>query len=182
VSAKNDTRERVLTTDRLVLDRLAPDDAPFIFELVNDPSWIRFIGDKGVRTLDDARAYLEKGPMASYVRFGFGLYRTSLRADASPIGICGLIRRDTLTDVDVGFALLPRYCGRGYAREAVRAVVELGRDAFGLTRIVAITTPDNAGSIGVLESSGFSYERNLRIAGDDAELALYALEWPRPEP
>src|SRR5688572_10804905 len=93
-----------LTTDRLILRELTLDDAEFILGLVNEPSWLRFIGDRGVRTLDDARAYISNGPMKSYERNGFGLYLTALKGAGTPIGMCGLIKRDGLDDVDVGFA------------------------------------------------------------------------------
>ena len=105
----------VLETERLRLRRLTVDDAAFILELVNDPSWLRFIGDRGVRNLDDARSYILKGPVASYEKHGFGLWLVELKAEATPIGICGLLQRDTLPDVDIGFALLPQFCGQGYA-------------------------------------------------------------------
>jgi RimJ/RimL family protein N-acetyltransferase len=167
----------VLKTGRLRLRELSIGDAEFILELVNEPLWLRFIGDKGVRTLEDARKYIEEGPVASYRRNGFGLYlveRRELPEPAEPIGICGLIRRETLEDVDLGFAFLERYQGRGYARESAMAIVELGRSRFGLVRLVAITTPDNDRSIRVLEGVGFAFERRVRLAADDRELALYA--------
>src|SRR2546430_1232042 len=132
---------RVLETDRLVLRRLAAQDAEFIFELVNDPLWLRFIGDKGVRTLADARDYILRGPVAMYERFGFGLYLTERKEDGVPIGICGLVKRESLADVDIGFAFLPKFHGRGYAHESAAAVMEYGKGALGLKRIVAITSP-----------------------------------------
>ncbi len=106
---------RILETDRLVLRRLAVEDAEFIFDLLNQPSFLQFIGDKGVRTIDDARNYILTGPITSYERFGFGLYLTELKPAQAPIGICGLLQRETLDDVDVGFAFLPQYWKQGYA-------------------------------------------------------------------
>jgi RimJ/RimL family protein N-acetyltransferase len=163
----------VLETTRLRLDRLTPEDAEFIFELVNEPAWIRYIGDKKVRTHDDARAYILSGPMQSYDRFGFGLYRTALKDSGTPIGICGLLKRDGLTDVDVGFAFLARFWGRGYAHESVSAVLAYGRGELGLKRIAAITTPDNLASIKVLEKAGMRFERRVRLSGDSTELSLF---------
>ena len=115
--------------------------------LVNDPDWIRYIGDRGVRTEDDARAYLERGPIAMYARQGFGLWRVARRDDDEPVGMCGLIKRDTLPDVDIGFAFLPAYRGLGYAAEAAAATLALASTRYGLTRVVAIASPDNDRSL-----------------------------------
>lgn len=170
----------VLQTERLILRELSLDDAPFIFELVNEPSWIRFIGDRGVRTLDDARAYILKGPMAMYDRCGFGLYMTARKEDGVPLGMCGLIKRDALPDVDIGFAFLPRYWGKGYAIEAAAAVLAHGKRALGLGRIVAITSPDNQSSMKLLEKIGFVFERRIVLPGDTTEVNLFAHEGGAP--
>ena len=114
---------RVLETDRLILRWMSAGDAPFILELVTEPSWLRFIGDRGVRTPDDAREYIRKGPVDMYARLGFGLYLTERKEDGVPIGICGLLKRESLDDVDLGFANLPRFWGEGYAYEAALAVI-----------------------------------------------------------
>lgn len=160
----------VLETARLTLRRLTPEDAPFILELVNEPSWLQFIGDKGVHTLDDARGYIQNGPMDMYARLGFGLYLVQ-RKDAAPMGICGLIKRPTLEDVDIGFAFRPAFWGQGYARESAAAVLDQGRDAFKLKRIVAITSPGNLSSIRLLEKLGFQFERELQLSpGDPVKL------------
>lgn len=165
---------RVLETERLEMRHLTLDDADFMFRLVNEPSWLRFIGDRGVRNVDDAREYLRKGALASYAQHGFGLYLTQLKGTSQPIGICGLVKRDTLPDVDVGFALLPQFAGKGYAAEAATAVMAHAREQFGLQRVVAITNPDNRASIGVLEKIGLRFERLIRPVADGDELALYA--------
>jgi RimJ/RimL family protein N-acetyltransferase len=164
----------VAATERIVVRRMTEDDAAFVVELVNDPSWIRYIGDNGVRTLEDAQRYIRDGPVAMYAERGFGLYLVELRASGEPIGICGLIKRDGLADVDLGFAFLPRYRGLGYAREASRAVLDYARSALGLLRIVAIVSQDNAPSCRLLESLGFRHEGRVRLKADAAELALYA--------
>ena len=170
----------VLETGRLRLRRLTLDDAPFILRLVNEPSWLRFIGDRGVRTREDARGYILKGPLASYEQFGFGLYLVELKDCGTPAGMCGLLKRDTLPDVDVGYAFLPEFWGKGYASEAASAVLDHGRSAFGLTRILAIVTPDNHGSIRVLEKLGLRFQERVKLSGDEPELALFA--WPPPAP
>ena len=167
---------RVLETNRLALDKLSPDDAEFILGLLNEPSFLQNIGDKGVRTLDDAREYLLNGPIASYERFGFGLYLTRLKESGVPIGICGLLKRETLQDVDVGFAFLPKYWARGYATESAAAVLQHGKSAFGLRRIVAITSPDNHGSIRTLEKIGFRFERMIRLTDDSPEVRLFTCD------
>jgi RimJ/RimL family protein N-acetyltransferase len=148
-----------LSTPRLRLSPFTLDDAPFVLELVNDPDWLRYIGDRNVRGLEDARRYLREGPIASYARNGFGLLRVALATTAEPVGMCGMVRRDTLPGPDLGFAFLPRYRGHGYAREAVDAVLADARERLRLDRILAITTPDNAGSIALLEKAGFTFER-----------------------
>jgi RimJ/RimL family protein N-acetyltransferase len=164
----------VLETPRLRLREFNAGDAAFALELVNEPAWIRFIGDRQVRTLDDARRYLENGPIAMYPRIGFGLYLVALKASGEPIGMCGLIKRDTLPDVDVGFAFLSRFQGKGYAREAASAVIAWGRARFALSRIVAILSRDNEPSVRLLRKLGFEREGTVRIAGDDDLLELYA--------
>src|SRR5437870_3683417 len=111
---------------------MSPDDAEFILQLLNEPSWLQFIGDRGVRTLDDARAYIIKGPVEMYARLGFGFYVVELKVDRIPIGMCGLVKRDYLDDVDIGYALLPRYWAKGYAYEAASAVLAYGTDDLGL--------------------------------------------------
>jgi RimJ/RimL family protein N-acetyltransferase len=164
----------VLETERLALRRLEPGDAEFILELLNDPSFLRFIGDKGVRNLDDARRYIANGPVASYERFGFGLYLTALKEGGVPIGICGLLKRDSLDDVDVGFAFLPRFWSKGYAFEAASAVMAYGRQSLGLKRIVAVVSPGNDASIRLLLKLGLKLERMVRLEGEGHDLQLFS--------
>lgn len=164
----------VIETERLILRPLTEDDAPFIFQLVNDPAWLRYIGDKGVRTLDDARRYLREGPIAMYATHGFGLELVIRKSDSAPIGLCGLIKRDALPDVDVGFAFTPESRGCGYASEAAAAVLAHGRTAFGLERIVAITSLDNFASMRVLEKVGMTFERVIEIT-PGAPVRLFAV-------
>ena len=160
----------VLQTGRMTLRRLTPADAPFIRELVNEPSWIRYIGDRGVRSEEDARAYLLKGPIAMYERYGFGLWMCESRESGEALGICGLIKRDSLEDVDIGFAFLPRYWGQGYAQESAAAVLDYGREVLELDRIVAITSPDNTPSIRLLEKLGLRLEKTFEMGGMPTQL------------
>ena len=164
---------KILETDRLLLRELTPGDAPFILELLNEPGWLRFIGDRGLRTVDAARDYLVNGPMAMYDRHGFGLWAVESRDTGSPLGMAGLIRRKGLDDVDIGFAFLERHQGRGYAFEAASAVMGHARDVLGLGRVVAISSVDNADSIRLLERIGLRYEKLVTLPGNDEPVKLF---------
>ena len=165
----------VAETDRLRLRRFDASDAAFALELVNEPSWIRFIGKRDVPDLEGARRYLEKGPIAMYAKHGFGLWCVTLRSTGEQVGMCGLIKRDTLPDVDLGFAFLPRHWGKGYALEAAEATMAYARGTLGLARVVAILSQDNERSARLLRKLGFVSERTITMPGDDEVLALYAI-------
>lgn len=169
-----ETNVIVLETERLSLRRLHSDDAAFILELLNEPSFIHNIGDKGVRTISDAGKYILDGPVTSYNRFGFGLYLVELKDSFSPIGICGLVKRDALPDVDIGFAFLPQFWSMGYAFESALAVKSYGMTTLGLKRIVAIANPGNQASINVLKKIGLAFEKMVRLTEDGSEITLYA--------
>ncbi len=163
----------VIDTPRLQLRPLAETDAAFILELLNDPSWLRYIGDRGVRNLEDARNYVRNGPAAMRALHGFALDAVVDRHSGAPIGICGLLKRDTLEDVDLGFAFLPAWHGKGLAREAAAATLQHATGVLGIKRVVAITALDNGPSIRLLESIGFRFERILKMPGDADELRLF---------
>lgn len=169
----------ILSTERLILRELEEADAPFILELLNDSSFIRNIGDRGVRTSDDARGYIRRGPAASYAQHGFGLWLVELKESRTPIGMCGLLRRDVLDDVDVGFAYLPDFQSRGYGFEAARAVLDYARDTLRLKRVVAIVNADNEPSARLLEKLGMRFERMVKLAADQPELRLFAADFAR---
>src|SRR5580704_14309265 len=162
----------VIETSRLQLRELDFGDAKFILKLLNEAGFIRYIGDKGVRTLQDARDYISSGPMDSYCHNGFGLYAACFR-DGTPIGICGLVKREGLSEPDVGFAFLSRYWSSGYAVESAAAVLAHGRDTLRIKRVVAITSPDNQSSIAVLEKIGLKFERMIRLVDHSPELKLF---------
>lgn len=164
----------VLQTERLSLRRMSLDNADFIVELLNDSAFLRFIGDKGVRTPDDARQYILTGPVDSYARHGFGLWIVEIKGSARPIGMCGLLKRETLSDVDIGFAFLPPYRSRGYAFESATAVLNHARAVLGLRRVVAIVNDDNTDSHRVLGKIGMRFERMIRLSEDGAEIRLFA--------
>lgn len=166
----------VCETQRLRLRHLTADDAPFVLGLLNEAEFIRNIGDRGVRTLEDARRYIQSGPVTGYDKSGLGLYLVELREEITPIGLCGLLKRDYLNDVDVGFALREPFRGQGYAFEAAQAVIRHGRDTLGLRRIVAITAPQNHASIKLLQRLGLRFERLLRAPDVERETSLFTPE------
>lgn len=163
-----------LTTARLTIRPMTLADAEFILGLLNEPSWLRFIGDRGVRTLEDARSYILTGPTDMYARLGIGLCIVQTRESGEPLGICGLVKRDYLDDIDIGFALLPRYWGQGYAFEAASEVLRDAKERMALRRIVATTRPDNVASQGLLERLGFQFERVIVRPDTGRTLQLYA--------
>lgn len=166
----------VLETERLILRRLTIDDAPFILTLLNDPSFLRYIGDKNVRNLDDARNYILTGPVASYEKHGFGLYLVELKDTQTPIGLCGIIRREELPAPDIGFALLPEFWNKGLAFEAATAVLNYARDQLTLRRILAITSLDNEASIDLLQRLGLSFTRIMRLSAEREQVRLFTRE------
>jgi len=164
----------VLRTPRLRLRELHPGDAGFMLELLNDAAFIEHIGDRGVRTREDAERYLANGPLASYAQHGFGLWHVERVADGAALGISGLLRRDLLGDVDLGFAFLPAHRGAGYARESAQAVLGYAHTVLGLDRVVAIVSPGNAASARLLECIGLRFERMIRLGEEAAEIRLFA--------
>jgi ribosomal-protein-alanine N-acetyltransferase len=163
-----------IQTPRLRIRELGPADAPFIVSLLNDPAFVRFIGDRGVRTPADAVSYIEQGPVASHARFGFGLGAVETRENAEPIGICGLLQRAHLEAPDLGFAFLPAFRGRGFAFESATAVLDDASSRLGIRRVLAIVQSDNETSIRLLERLGFQFERRLPGSPDTPEVHLYA--------
>ena len=168
---------KVLETERLILRQFSTEDVEFILQLLNEPSFIQNIGDRGVRTLADAQSYILNGPVASCARNGFGLYLVVLKETHKSIGMCGLIKRDALDDVDIGYAFLPAFWSKGYAVESALAVKAYAKDVIGLKRLVAITDPLNEGSIRVLEKLGMWFEKMVRLSQDDIELKLFAIDF-----
>ena len=162
----------VLETERLILRELNVDDAEFILTLLNEPSFLRYIGDKKVRTVEDAKQYILNGPVASYERNGFGLCAVELKETHTPIGMCGLLKREDLPDPDIGFAFLPDFWNKGFAFEAAAGVMKDARERLNLPRILAITNQDNEASIKLLQKLGLHIERTIKMSTDSAELFL----------
>ena len=165
----------VTETDRLSLRRLTHSDADFVLELFNQPSFVEFIGDKEVRSLADAVAYLEEGPLSMYRAYGFGPYLVADRRRDDALGLCGLYVRDYMDVPDLGFAFLRKVFRRGYALEASRAVMRVARTEFHLERIAALADPQNARSIGLLEKLGFAFERSLVVPGENRDTHLFGI-------
>lgn len=163
----------ILETERLNLRKLSESNAGFILELLNEPSFLQNIGDKGVRNNDDAIQYILTGPIESYKRYGFGQWLVELKDSGEPIGMCGLMKKDALPDADIGFAFLPRFWSKGYAVEAATAVMAYGSRDLGLRRIVAVVNPDNEGSIRVLEKIGLKFERMVKLSEERSEIMLF---------
>lgn len=164
----------LIETERLVLHPFGESDAALVLRLLNEPSFLRYIGDRGVHDLESARKYIADGPVAGYARHGHGLMRVVRRADGAEIGMCGVLKRDSLPDPDIGFSFFPAYWSQGYALESARAVMDQARRSLGLGRILAITSQDNEPSIRLLGKLGFRFERLLALGGE--ELRLFASE------
>ena len=163
----------LLETARLEIRRLLPGDAAFMLELLNDPSFIQNIGDRGVRDLEGACGYIARGAVASHEQHGYGLDLVVLKATGEPAGICGLVHREYLDAPDIGFAFLPRFTGSGYALEAATAVLRHALEVLKLPRVLAIVSPDNARSIQVIGKIGLRYERMLTPPGESTAIRLF---------
>ncbi len=165
----------IAKTKRLIIRAFNAGDSEFILELVNTPSWLKYIGDRNISTVEDACHYLEKGPVKSYSMHGFGLYCVVLQEGSIPVGMCGLIKRETLDDVDIGFAFLPQYEGKGFATESTKAVLDVAKK-INLKRIVAITLPENERSIRLLKSVNMNFEKMIQFPDDKKELMLFSID------
>lgn len=163
-----------LLTDRLLIRPFTLDDAPFILRLLNEPSFIANIADKGVRTKEQAQDYLQQGPLASYATHGHGLWMVEHHGTGAPMGMCGLIKRDSLPEVDLGYAFLPEFWGQGFAREAAEACLAFGRETLGLRGMLAIVSPGNAPSIRLLEALAFRPTGRMELAPGD-EVVTYRI-------
>ena len=176
MSAEPEITAPRIETERLALEWMTLDDAPLMLAVWNDGAFMRFVGDRGVRTLEQAQEALRNGPLSLYEKFGYGPFRVTVRDEGVDIGVCGLYRREGIEDPDIGFALLPDYCGKGYGYEAAAAVVDYAREDLELERLIAIVSPANATSIGLIEKLGLRYERDVRIAGDDHDVRVYGMQ------
>jgi [ribosomal protein S5]-alanine N-acetyltransferase len=170
----------ILETARLRLREISDADANFMLELLNEPAFHQNIGDRGVRTVADASNYICERITSAYERYGFGMWLIELQGSGELVGTCGLIKRDVLEDVDLGFSFLERFWSRGYAIESAKAVIDYAWTVAKLSRVVAIVAPHNAPSIRLLQKLGFVCEQRIRLTSSDPELMLFAKTAPSP--
>ena len=164
----------IAETERLIIKKFTTNDASFFKDLVNMPHWLKYIGDRNIKTITDAETYIKNTHLKSYKSVGFGFYKLILKETNIPIGSCGLVKRDELEDVDIGFAFLEEYEKQGFGFEASKAVIKLAKNEFGIEKLLAITVPYNIGSIKLIEKLGFKYEKRVKPFEDDEELLLFA--------
>ncbi len=169
------TPDWLIETNRLLLRAITIDDTELMLAVWNDPAFMRNVMDRGIRTPEQAREALQEGALKLFSDFGYGPYCMSLKSDGSMIGICGLFKRENLDDPDIGFAVLPEYCGQGYAGEAAAAVVAYARDDLGLGVLTAIVSPGNAPSIGLIEKLGLTFDSMITMPGEDDAICLYSM-------
>jgi [ribosomal protein S5]-alanine N-acetyltransferase len=162
-------------TERLILRNFTVNDAEFIFDLLNSPSWLQFIGNRGIRSLKEAEDYLMKVIINSYNKYGFGISLIQLKEKEIPIGMCGLVKREGLENIDIGFALLSQYEGYGYGFEAANVVLDHAKSSLGFSKVVGITSKENFRSINLLTKLGFGFEKTIKLPNDHQELLLFAL-------
>jgi len=164
-----------IESERILLRPLTLEDAGFILELLNTDGFIKYIGDRNVRNLDQAKTYILNGPLKSYETNGFGLSLAELKSNRMPVGMCGLLKRDYLDHADIGFAFLPRYTGKGYAHEIVKEIIRFGLEELRMEKIFAIVLPGNFSSVKLLEKTGFRFEKNFISPDTNEELCLYSI-------
>ena len=165
-----------LQTERLSLRRLTLDDAELMLAVWNDPAFIRYVGDRGIRSIDAARVALEEGALKLFSDYVYGPFRVALIADDTPVGVCGLFRREGLDEPDIGFSILPRHWRKGYAYEAASAIVRYAKTHIQLKRLSAVVSTENAASVALIKKLGLQFERMRRLPGDDDDVAIYGIQ------
>jgi len=163
-----------METDRLRLRPVTVDDAALMLAIWNDPAFIENVTDRGIRTVEQAREAIKAGAQKMFEDYGYGPYCMSLKSEGTMIGICGIFRRENIDDPDIGFGVLPDFCGIGYAGEAAKAVVDYARDTLGIGVLNAIVSPTNTPSIGLIEKLGLTFERMVTMPGEDDAICLYS--------
>ena len=166
----------MIKSDRLIFEQPSPEHASFIFRLLNDPDWIKYVGDRNIKTNQDAITFIEERLLALFREWGFGLWIVRQTSDKTPLGICGLVKRESLPDPDLGFAFLPEYRRQGFAREASTAVIDFASREKNLKRLLAITVSYNKPSKNLLTDLGFIFQKNIELSDDDEQLELYATD------
>ena len=170
----------IIETVRLILRKFTLHDAAFVLELLNTPTWLQFIGDRNVLSIEDAENYLKNGTLKSYQEHGFGFYAVIEKAEMSDrsskiIGMCGLIKRDSLPDIDIGFAFLPNFVSKGFGYEAASATLNYAKNTLKIDRIIAIVNPENEKSIGLIRKIGMQFEKMIKFGDEEKELMLFEI-------
>ena len=166
---------KTIESERLFLRPLTLEDGEFILQLLNTDGFIKYIGDRNVKTIEQAKNYLLNGPLKSYEINGFGLSLVELKTGRTPVGMSGLLKRDYLDHPDIGFAFLPDHTGKGYASEIVKEIIHYGLNRLQMEKILAIVLPENSSSIKLLERAGFRYEKNFISPDSNEDLCLYSI-------
>ncbi len=164
-----------METERLYLSDVTVEDSALMLAVWNDPAFMRNVADRGIRSNEQAREAIANGARKLFEEFGYGPYSMALKSNGAMIGICGLFKRENLDDPDIGFAVLPDYCGKGYAGEAALAVVDYARSNLGIEKLTAIVSATNTASIGLIEKLGLVFERMITMPGDDEAIRLYSM-------
>lgn len=164
----------IFETTRLTIRRFAETDAPFIFELMNSPGWLQFIGNRNIQTEEDACLYITEKLVANYAKQGFGFYAVIEKISQNALGMVGIIKRDGLADVDIGFAFLPQFEGQGYGFESASALLDYARKELKIDKMVAITNPDNLKSQKLLRKIGLEFERMVLLPDEKEEIMLFS--------
>ena len=170
----DEAREWLMETDRLRMRPVTVEDTALMLAVWNDPAFMENVTDRGIRTEEQARDAIEAGAQKLFEDYGYGPYCMSLKSDGAMIGICGLFKRENIEYPDIGFGVLPDFCGKGYAGEAAIAVVDFARDSLGISVLTAIVSPTNAPSIGLIKKLGLDFERMITMPGDDEAVCLYS--------
>ncbi|MDZ7900996.1 MAG: GNAT family N-acetyltransferase [Arcicella sp.] len=166
--------EIVIETERLILRKFTVEDASFMLELLNTPTWLRFIGDRNVHSVEEAEQYLVNGNIKNYLEYGFGFYLVAVKETGESIGMCGLVKRDSLEDVDIGFAFLPQFIGKGYGFEAASSTLRYAQNILQIHKIVAIVNPDNTDSVKLIKKIGLQFEKMVQLSFTDIALMLFS--------
>lgn len=169
------TKGYILETKRLTLRKISEADAEFILDLLNQSSFIKYIGDRNVRTREQAARYIKSKMTISYDQFGFGMYLVELKKTKTPIGVCGFVKRESLPDADIGFAFLADFEGKGFGFESAEELLKYGENEFGFKRVLAIASQDNHASHKLLEKLGFQFECLVKLPHDPEELKMFSI-------
>ncbi|WP_299333462.1 GNAT family N-acetyltransferase [uncultured Psychroserpens sp.] len=165
----------IAETNRLILSKITVDDAPMILELMNSPDWLKYIGDRNIKTVEDAANYIQNNQLKCYELYDYGYYKIQVKSEnLKAIGTTGLLKREQLEHVDIGFSILPDYHGKGYGYEAASEIIKLAKTTFNIKTLCAITLPINKPSINLLEKLGLSYQKRVKPFEEDEELLLFA--------